>query len=95
MSDDCLSSTGSVMASSRADTWSGNSNRLESLHLYTLQDLLNPHHATIGTAEIVAQCWNYSCVAIGHPTRPSYSVCLLGVSPRGVALLVSNKALEQ
>jgi hypothetical protein len=40
-------------------------------------------------------CWNYSCVTIGHPTRPSYSVCLLGVSTRGVALLVSNKALEQ
>jgi hypothetical protein len=58
MSDDCLSSTGSVMASSRADTRSGNSNRLEILHLYTLQDLLAAHHAAIGTAEIIAQSWD-------------------------------------
>ena len=38
---------------------------------------------------------SYSAILLGHPTRCAYSECLLGVSTRGVALPVSNKALGQ
>jgi hypothetical protein len=48
--------------------------------------------ATVG---ITAAWPSYSAILLGDPTRCAYSVCLLGVSIRGVALPVSNKALGQ